>query len=889
VCEFCGTSFTRRYNLVNHIEQKHNKRIPSATYKCHICGLTFSTDKTFREHTAQHKPDNQYKVVANALRAVILVYEKKLLNTFSVDQCFVQTRDIEEIIQYELQMKRVIKASINLIATYAKFDVEGDREEITTITLHSKYFTLYRDQNIAKFINLCKSQLTLRSDDFVDFGSGWSLSNISHMRISIARVSDFTGGCKDKNINLKSIAHRRHTVDPPSKDGMCFYNCIANYFTNSEDETVLNAFVKSQFKKSSVNGPMHVKNIGKFESQNSHMDFRINVVLYEPNGEISPIYNSKNREAKNRISLVLVYTNTDDCGHYLRITDFNFFCKKRYVNADGKITYSKGYFCHSCLSCFRHESTLFEHVKMCEQRKLQKIIMPNEENKILSFRDWNRTLPMGLIGFCDFESCMIDVKSPCLKCEDMQNCCHRTTYSKEHSPIMFSLIILDIDCNVIKDFTYAGVDATERLLHYLLDVEDELSELVNRNLPGTYTVDDMQAFADADTCGICGRDFVNPSDRVMHHSHFTGRFLAAAHAKCNLNCQNTGKLNIYIHNLSNYDSHFLIQSLDKCMSRIHSLKFLPYNSERFRSMEINSFYVFLDSINMLTGSLASICSDLVASNHDFKIMRKLGMYKNDEEKSMLLRKGVYPYSYIRSVEHLLEMKCIPSREAFRSDLTGEDISEADYQFACRFFRIFSCVDMLDFSFVYCKLDTVILAEAFVRLRELVINETMLDPAHFLSCAHLTFNMMLKTSKVDIELITDPEKLSFVENSLKGGHCFISERYVRASDTHRLGLYDANNLYGRAMLELMPVSDFRWLTRQEMHDIDWAHIDLSGETGYYCQVTLAYPSHLHKAHNSFPLAPEKIKITYDQLSPYSKRKYLQLYLTFVNSRTLIPYF
>ena len=36
------------------------------------------------------------------------------------------------------------------------------------------------------------------------------------------------------------------------------------------------------------------------------------------------------------------------------------------------------------------------------------------------------------------------------------------------------------------------------------------------------------------------------------------------------------------------------------------------------------------------------------------------------------------------------------------------------------------------------------------------------------------------------------------------------------------------------------------------------------------VDLTYPKYLHKRHNSFPLAPETIEITYDMLSPYSRR-------------------
>ena len=40
-----------------------------------------------------------------------------------------------------------------------------------------------------------------------------------------------------------------------------------------------------------------------------------------------------------------------------------------------------------------------------------------------------------------------------------------------------------------------------------------------------------------------------------------------------------------------------------------------------------------------------------------------------------------------------------------------------------------------------------------------------------------------------------------------------------------------------------------------------------EDGYILEVDLEYPAHLHDVHNDYPLAPEKMKITRDTLSPY----------------------
>jgi len=68
---------------------------------------------------------------------------------------------------------------------------------------------------------------------------------------------------------------------------------------------------------------------------------------------------------------------------------------------------------------------------------------------------------------------------------------------------------------------------------------------------------------------------------------------------------------------------------------------------------------------------------------------------------------------------------------------------------------------------------------------------------------------------------------------------------------------------------MPVKDFRWLNKGEIQQLDWSKMTEDQETGYIVEVDLVYPDHLHLDHNSFPLAPERLHITRDMLSPYAK--------------------
>ena len=96
----------------------------------------------------------------------------------------------------------------------------------------------------------------------------------------------------------------------------------------------------------------------------------------------------------------------------------------------------------------------------------------------------------------------------------------------------------------------------------------------------------------------------------------------------------------------------------------------------------------------------------------------------------------------------------------------------------------------------------------------------LDPAHFYTTPGLSFQACLKMTDVKLELFTDPETHLFVENNIKGGVSVISQRYAEGNNkytgdglqdasqpTSCISCLDANNLYGYAMSQPLPTSEF----------------------------------------------------------------------------------
>ena len=69
--------------------------------------------------------------------------------------------------------------------------------------------------------------------------------------------------------------------------------------------------------------------------------------------------------------------------------------------------------------------------------------------------------------------------------------------------------------------------------------------------------------------------------------------------------------------------------------------------------------------------------------------------------------------------------------------------------------------------------------------------------------------------------------------------------------------DTNNLYGGAMSEKLPCSEFHWSDDRNNAD-DVLKYD-NGDHGYFLEVDLEYPIELHDLHSDYPLAPENVSI------------------------------
>jgi hypothetical protein len=158
--------------------------------------------------------------------------------------------------------------------------------------------------------------------------------------------------------------------------------------------------------------------------------------------------------------------------------------------------------------------------------------------------------------------------------------------------------------------------------------------------------------------------------------------------------------------------------------------------------------------------------------------------------------------------------------------------------------------------------------------------------------------MLKKTRVELELIADPDMYLMIERGIRGGVSMISNKYAKANNSYLpshnptqpstyITYLDANNLYGDAMSRVLPTGNFCWMSDQELTTFDVQRIPDDSSTGYILEVDLEYPEELHDLHSDYPLAPEKMKVRDELLSNYSLHLKEKLGLKGPSAEKLVP--
>lgn len=419
----------------------------------------------------------------------------------------------------------------------------------------------------------------------------------------------------------------------------------------------------------------------------------------------------------------------------------------------------------------------------------------------------------------------------------------------------------------------------------MLKEEEEIKEILSHIEPLKMTEDDEIAFANATHCFICENPFdEGDSNKVIDHCHLSGLYRGPACSPCNLGFQICNFIPVIFHGLRNFDGHIICQSIGDFETKNKHIKCIPQNMERYISFSLGDLR-FLDSYQFLSSSLESLVETLKATCGLDHFRHFSTEFHDPDIASLLLRKNVYPYDYMND-EMRFQETTLPPKEAFYSEIKKSHISDDDYNHSYNVYERLGISNLGEYSDLYLKTDVLLLTDIFENFRNISLRDYRLDPCHFYSAPGLSWAAMLLMTKVELELITEMDDLLLWERACRGGISQISCRYATAnnpylndydpSQPHSYIMFlDANNLYGWACQQALPIGNFRRLSQEEIATFDVLQVSDDAKKGYLIETSLSYPSYLHDEHNCFPLAPIKRSITDEELSPYAKEAWRQL--------------
>ena len=704
-------------------------------------------------------------------------------------------------------------------------------------------------------------------------GSGWVFLKVENLTlhtniwdpIKASSYIDLPEELKNKKaiINMKN-----------ENDHKCFLWCVLRAL-NPKDKNAerIDKDLKSKENTLNMSGityPVNIKeDIKRFEKQNP--DISISVLGYSKDEKIYPLRRSKYAmKNKRKHNIVLLLIKDGDNSHYCYVKNESALLASQVNSHKGKL-----YFCLNCLNGFDTPEKLDKHNEYCGEEESVKINMP-PPGTYLKFKNYLYSERAPFVIYADFESLL----KPLETCKPDPNKSYTHKYNK-HEPVSFVYYIKSFNESVYKSQLRSYVkeneeypDAIDVFINWLEEDVKIISELGNKEM--IITPEEQEQFNQASNCWIC-ENLLNLQDRVRDHCHFTGRYRGAACNRCNLKYRKPDNISVFFHNLAGYDSHLFIKKLNVTEGNIDCI---PNNEEKYISFsktiktgeyvnkrgEIKNKkfkIVFKDSMKFILSSVEALVNNL--SEDDFKNLEK---YFLPEEIKLLKQKGFYPYEYMDNIEKLKDTKP-PPQKAFYSKLTGKGINNYNYNHVLEVWKTLKMKSLKEYHEVYNKTD-VLLADVFEKFRDLCLKNYGLDPAHYYTAPGLAWDAMLKMTKINLELLSDVDKLLMIEKGIRGGISIISNRYGKANNKYmkdfnkkELSKYlmyvDVNNLYGWAMLQKLPVHSFEWMTDKEIENLfNNQIVQVWEKTPCILEVDLIYPEELHDLHNDYPLCPERVE-------------------------------
>ncbi|XP_067205407.1 uncharacterized protein [Linepithema humile] len=418
------------------------------------------------------------------------------------------------------------------------------------------------------------------------------------------------------------------------------------------------------------------------------------------------------------------------------------------------------------------------------------VVLPSEDDKWLTFRNYNRKERVPFVVYADLE-CTLEKK------EDQDG----TTYAYQHHRA-FSVgyyVSCAYDNSLSSYKSYRGEDCTAWFVNELHDLTHRVKAIRTTVVPmADLTREESEEFRSAVTCHVCEKPLTADDTRVRDHCHLTGRYRGAAHSSCNLNYIDSNVIPVIFHNLSGYDAHFIIKDVANAFEG--NVELLPLTKEHYISFTKNVKDT-MDQKSKLCIKLRSLTGETVSESdyaHATNVWQTFSIEDLGQYSDLYLKTDVLLLADIFENFRNMSIKSYGLDPAHYYTLPGYTW-DAMLKYTCVKFELLTDIDM------------VLFVERGIR-----------------------------------------GGLSQCSNRYAAANNKYMPSYDPSEPSSYLMYYDVNNLYGWAMCQPLPYAKFRWV--DDVASFDVMSVASDSATGYVLEVDLEYPVNLHDAHADLPFCP-----------------------------------
>lgn len=530
-CQECNAKFARNFNLNRHIHLTHSD---SPLNRCELCGQEFTNyDNLLLHHKKEHTVAKGFQIRESAFRKSVLKY--RYTYPLHEDNIKIEHFHNEEIqkkvrktILHELAKKSSIKFELILIAEMVQLNEEN--KVFVKIQVPFRSYNIQASvqmiPELKKDVESCFAKIVSSIEEFQFCGSGYVFSQALALDLEINKFSGIRIGKNKKMDNiLNNIPNKKSLENVPGKK-FCLLYCIIKFlypqvkFEMSEEK--LKPFLKL-FKcvkgKNKISFPIKLKDVPKFIAKNSHLDIKINILYYNKTSKFKEILPVQYGVGDGNKILNLLVVPHKKGHHFVIIKNLDKFLRKSYRNEKGRKCYDNTKICANCLNSFRSEKVLKEHEKLCTLKGPRKEECPKPERSKIYFKHYEYVVQQELIGFADFEACMIPSNEVCEICSTLRCKCVEKSFTRVENyqkSICYSFVIVNSQNELLLERYYAGKKANEHFLNTLLEIENGwLSSFFDAESSTLrMTKSDEIQFEAASCCYMCKKPFTEKDAKV---------------------------------------------------------------------------------------------------------------------------------------------------------------------------------------------------------------------------------------------------------------------------------------------------------------------------------------------------------------------------------------